>query len=275
MAKTVYYHHPCTDGLVAAWAFRECFGKDIRFIPLAHATPLLDGDVVDRDVHFLDIVPSSEVYKDIVGKARKVEVVDHHATAHPTLLEVEGATVFYDENRSGAGLSWDVYGGPNRPWIVNYAESLDLYRHNLPNSRAVAAALSQCHTMDDIDAFYEKGLEQAIRDGEILLELHRQEVEATLAQVTLYNLPGIDVPVPGVGCPRNVTSDVLNRASVGFLFAFSWRPTEDGRWAYSFRNTKDGVDLSVLIPKVFGGGGGHPHASGFVSDRLIHTKYEF
>ena len=275
MSKTVYYHHPCTDGLVAAWSLREAFGNNINFVPLAHATPLLDEDVVGKDVYFLDIVPTADRYRDVITRARKVEVADHHSTAHPTLLEVDGATVFYDDNRSGSGLTWDIYCGTERPWLVNYAEALDLYRHNLPESRAVAAALSQCYTLEDLDSFYSRGLELAKKEGAHLLEIHRQEVEATLARVALYTFPGIDVPVPGVSCSRNLTSDVLNQAGIGFLFAFSWRPTEDGRWAYSFRNTKDGVDLSVLIPKVFGGGGGHPHASGFVSDRLIHTKYEF
>lgn len=270
MAKTVYFHHPCKDGLVAAWAFQQCFGDNARYIPLAHATPLLDADVSGRDVYFLDIVPPENVYKSVIVTARSVQVVDHHATAHPVLLEVDGATVFYDENRSGAGLAWDVYCGPDRPWVVNYTESLDLYRHNLPESREVAAALSQCRTMGDVNHISKLGLEKAKEMGRILLENHRLEVEATLARVTLYRLPGIETPVPGVGCPRNVTSDVLNRASVGHLFAFSWRPTEDGRWAYSFRNGPEGEDLSALIPKVFGTGGGHPHASGLVSDKLIH-----
>ncbi len=271
MAKTVYFHHPCTDGLVAAWAFRQCFGEDVRYIPLAHSTPLLDVDVAGRDVCFLDIVPPANVYQGVITSARSVQVVDHHATAHPTLLEVDGATVFYDENRSGAGLAWDTYCGPDRPWIVDYAESLDLYRHNLPESRAVAASLSQCRTMGDVDHLFRRGLDMAKEMGRVLLEAHRREVGATIAQVRMYTLPGIDVPVPGVACPRNVTSDVLNHVSVGHPFAFSWRPTEDGRWAYSFRNGPEGEDLSELIPKVFGTGGGHPHASGLVSDKLIHV----
>lgn len=83
MSKTVYYHHPCTDGLVAAWSLREAFGNNINFVPLAHATPLLDEDVVGKDVYFLDIVPTADRYRDVITRARKVEVADHHSTAHP------------------------------------------------------------------------------------------------------------------------------------------------------------------------------------------------
>ncbi len=53
----------------------------------------------------------------------------------------------------------------------------------------------------------------------------------------------------------------------GHPFAVGWSQRADGLFTYSLRSAEGGLDVSVIAKRH--GGGGHPHAAGFTSAKLL------
>lgn len=277
----VFYHSPCLDGLVAAWAVRQKY-PDATLVPLSHGQRILNW-IEGKDVMFVDICPCREDLERCIYAAETVTILDHHATAKANIDAwlADGMSsnfeFVYEPNKSGAGIAWDSFqGSETPPWIVRYVQDQDLWQKKLEHTEEVNAYLSfelnKSQSVETVDYILESGLEETILRGANILKDRKALIDSYVASAKLYTLPGLLEPVPGVECPRTVVSDVLNRLSVGHVLAFGWRENLGEGFAYSFRNSQDGIDLSSWVPKTFGTGGGHPHASGLVSSTLIHEE---
>lgn len=278
--KIVFYHSPCLDGLVAAWAVSQAF-PDARLVPLTHGERIAQW-VEGHEVLFVDIIPCREDLERCIYAAESVTILDHHTTAYRDIESwlVDGMSsifeIVYDPNKSGAGLAWDCFHKEERPWLVNYVQDQDLGKHVLPNCKDVISyisdVLNRAPNVETVSETLNLGFERVVAAGKTIRENREALIEDYIRSAKLYKLPGLSEPVPGVECPRTVVSDVLNALAVGHVLAFAWREGPKGGIAYSFRNTHDGIDLSEWVPKVFGTGGGHPHASGLTTTNLIHEE---
>lgn len=298
MAKPLcIYHGNCADGFTAAWAVWKRFGDTFDYHPGVYqdAPP----DVAGRDVVIVDFSYKRAVLLEMANSARSVFVLDHHKTAAEDLAGFLGPvgynpdalaqqfdeqrmppiSVLFDMNRSGAGIAWDFFHpGKPRPRLIDYVEDRDLWRFNLPGSRAFSANLFSLaydfHIWDRVARASDddRKLQAFIDEGEAIERKHHKDVaELVKALKRDMTIGGYRVPVANL--PYTLTSDA------GHLMCEEWNgdwhddgvsaamppfaacywDTPKGR-VYSLRSVGN-FDVAAIAAKY--GGGGHKNASGF------------
>lgn len=275
-APVVIYHDKCPDGIAAAWAAWTVFGDLATYIPASYddAPPVVVDAVTGdpRDVIVADFSYPREKILRLHDEARSLLVLDHHASAETALAGLDFCV--FDMNRSGAGLAWDVIAAPTRgprPWIIDYTEDRDLWRHALPDSREVNAWLrAQPRTLHGYAVAAATPLEYAAAKGREILAEQRVYIEAVKARASLAVIAGHVVPV--VNCGRHCASEIVGELAEGYPFAASWEE-RDGVVHYELRSRAPCAIPVNDIAREFGGGG-HKMAAGFAVPRIVHTSAE-
>lgn len=270
----VIYHGGCRDGFCAAWAISLLH-------PLAEFVPGYYGqappDVAGREVVIADFSYPRDAMESIAASARSLTVLDHHKTAEAALSDLRGAEVVFDMNRSGAGIVWDHFNKnvSTRPWLVDYVEDRDLWRHALPESEVINSwigtipftfeAWSAAHA-DMVQDWMEVGdqLATARVKGAAVLAKVRQYVAEVRKNAHRIAFEGYDVPI--VNAPQVDVSELGHTLAQGETFAMAWWQRADGVFQYSLRSIGD-FDVSELAKRH--GGGGHKNAAGFQSAVLL------
>lgn len=280
MNPLVIYHGGCWDGFCAAWIARRALGE-CEFVPAQYDQD--PPDVTGREVYILDFSYKRPVMLEIMAKAKKVVVLDHHKTAVAELAgivqELDDSTtvlpsIRFDMNKSGGRLAWEYFREARKSmseswitasWLVDYTEDRDLWRWKLPYSRAINANL-RSHPLDfqvwddlstlsvvdgpDADAFQEGGAAILRREKQIVDEhvKHATEIEMDGHKILAVNATVLFSEIAG--------ELAKNRP---FGAAYFIRAGDTRVW--SLRSTDDGVDVSEIAKRH--GGGGHEHAAGF------------
>lgn len=273
------------DGWVAAWAAWVVLGDAAEFVPSMYDDPAPSPErVAGRDVWVLDFSFPRPVLLDLARAASSLRVLDHHKTARDALQGLPGCV--FDMNRSGAALAWDEFHPLTpAPWVVRYVEDRDLWRHALPDTHEVNAALASIPrgSFRDWEAqVLRTPLERHITDGAAILRARTQEIAQVASQARPGVIAGRHIPV--VNCPRHLVSDVTGRLAEGSDegFAAGWQLGADGRVMVSLRARPRGGDGKPAVGAEGGkggaaivdvadiakgfGGGGHPGAAGFTLD---------
>jgi hypothetical protein len=266
------YHYPCYDGFACAWIVYRLLGDTakVTYHPANHGEPA--PDVTGEDVIIADFSYDRDTLLRMRDQAHSLQMYDHHKTAADALEGLSFAT--FDMDRSGAGLLWDeLTGGRPRPWIIDYVEDRDLWRHQLGGTHEVhafiAATPQTFEGWDRVDFDYTpKSAEHA---GKGALAMRRRSVEAIKFVAHWALLDGRDEVVPCVNTSHMFASETVGElaAEYGAPFAIGWWVREDGKVQYSLRSREGGVDVS-RIAKAYGGGG-HPGAAGFLANGVVHV----
>ncbi len=272
----VIYHDKCPDGIAAAWAAWTVFGDLATYVPASYgdAPPVVVDAVTGdpRDVIVADFSYPREKILRLHDEARSLLVLDHHATAETALAGLDFCV--FDMNRSGAGLAWDVIAAPTRgprPWLIDYTEDRDLWRHALPDSREANAWLrAQPRTLHGYAVAAATPLEYAVAKGREILAEQRVYIESVKARAGLAVIAGHVVPV--VNCGRHCASEIVGELAEGYPFAASWEE-RDGVVHYELRSRAPCAIPVNDIAREFGGGG-HKMAAGFAVPRIVHTSAE-
>ena len=291
MARTIcIYHANCADGFTAAWVVREALGAEVEFVPAGYGSE--PPDVVGADVVIVDFSYKRPVIDKMAESARSILILDHHKTAEAELagllrplrpgwdnhlLDISGQLVHdvdprapratFDMKRSGAQLAWDFFNAGPREALIEYVADRDLWKWELPDSRAVSAWIRSQEmdfdTWSDMAArLQDEGYDRAavVGEGEAILRAEQKLVGEVLDVTTrMMTIGGYCVPV--ANAPYALASDTAGRLAEGNPFAATYIDTPDGR-AFSLRSrAPDGLDVSE-IAKLYGGGG-HRNAAGF------------
>lgn len=254
------YHANCQDGFGAAYAVWKRFGAQVKFHPgrFDHPPPVVTGETV----YIVDFSYPAEVLRALAAEAAQITILDHHQTAEKNLRPLLDAGVVqgeFDQQRSGAGMAWDwCFPGQPRPALLNYIEDRDLWRHALPDSRAVSLALR----VYPLDFEIWDGLMEAVEtlrtEGKIILRYNDQRLAELKPQARRAMIGGHNVPV--INAPAYLASDLAHQLAQGEAFAAVYFDAPDGRHI-SLRSTPGGLDVSLVAESY--GGGGHRHAAGF------------
>jgi oligoribonuclease NrnB/cAMP/cGMP phosphodiesterase (DHH superfamily) len=278
----VIYHHPCTDGFAAAWAFKKStfpeLYRRVKYVPTSYGVglkdvPMLDGFV--NDVFILDFSFSRQDTALIASQVDNVLVLDHHKTAQVDLEnwtdKPDNVQVIFDMNRSGAGLAWDYFNlvRASRPQIINYVEDRDLWKHVLHASVAMNAPIKlipfgNFDEFDKLAVQIETDPSGVIAMGQLLVKQKDTYVEqlVKLARACKFETAS-RVWISGlcVNCTFQFASDVGNElAKISGTFGATYYTDATGATNWSLRSIGD-FDVSE-IAKAFGGGG-HKNAAGF------------
>ena len=257
----VIYHDGCRDGFCAAWCVWRRY-PNAEFVAGVFGAP--PPDVTGRDVIIVDFSYPRDVLERMADEASSLLVLDHHKTAQAALAGLPYA--IFDMERSGAGMAWDhFFPGQARPWIVDYVEDRDLWRHKLPNGPAVNAYISTLpYVFETWYSVSRQSLESIVPLGYVVEDKIRQYVIETAKSARRVFFEGHDVPC--VNAPITDISELVGFLSNGEYFAIGWHQGKDAIFRYSLRSRGD-FDVSELAKKY--GGGGHKNAAGFSSDRLL------
>ena len=294
MKPLVIYHHPCADGLGAAWAARTVLGDDAEYLGMNYNAKAPLEQVVDRDVYILDFSFEPGIMQEIIERASRAVWLDHHKTAfemwcgrynkgdyYETGTLSDTTFIRLDDNQSGAVLAWEFF-HPDKPVpvLLQYVQDYDLWHKVLPQNAAFTMALRSYpldfvawdHLAATVDT--DVGFCNFVQEGQGILRYYNQQLTQLLRggkrRVTL-RLPEFIAPhgtrpvneVSGLAVNANAmfTSEAGHRlAQESGTFGLVWHQSASGRIYVNLRSNGE-YDVSE-IAKAFGGGG-HRNAAGF------------
>lgn len=283
----VIYHAGCWDGFCAAWVARKALGE-IEAVPAHYGTE--PPDVTGRTVYVLDFCYPRPVMRRLLGQARWLVVLDHHKTSKDALEGIvdefiqrpdliasppggaELPLVWFDMTKSGGRLAWEYFNGqngpspadvqiPKSPWLVDYTEDRDLWRHALPESENINAALRSYPLDFDLwDEFADSVGQREMfkREGAAIRRRERQIVTDHIRHARDVEMDGHAVKVVNATV---LFSEIAGELSKGRPFGACYFDRFDGKRQWSLRSDPNGVDVSAIAQAH--GGGGHPHAAGY------------
>ena len=155
------------------------------------------------------------------------------------------------------------------PWLVDYTEDRDLWRHALPETEAVNAALRSYPLDFDLwDQFEQKNPVSTLAfEGRAIRRRERQIVEEHVARARMTRIDEYLVPVVNATTLFSEIAGELATQPCAALrgqrpaFGAVYFDRQDGKRQWSLRSAPDGIDVSEIAKKR--GGGGHRHAAGF------------
>lgn len=268
----VIYHASCMDGFTAAYAAWKLLNDAAEYIPAQYGDA--PPDVTGKDVFILDFSYKQTVMREMASKAHSVTILDHHKTAQAEiqpLLDEGIVHGVFDMHSSGAMLAWNWFHVfEEAPDLIKHAQDYDLWRFELPDTRAIVAALysyeKDFRLWDEFVNEWDKpeeGLISArlklLSDGEAILRQQERHVEAICRNAGTRLIGGYTVPC--VNAPGFLASAVGNKLCQGVSFAASYFIDADGTGIFSLRSDENGIDVSEIAREYCGGG--HQHAAGF------------
>jgi len=270
------YHGGCPDGIGGAWCFwrQDREGKTLQLHPgkFREDTPNVEG----KHVLFVDFSYPKDVTERMLQTAASVRVLDHHKSTRPLEdIRHENFSLVLDMDRSGAQIAWDeYYGNGDRPWFIDDIGDRDLWRWDIPDSKATTRAmfgLGFYRDFEKFDKLYYMHRANLLDAGTYLLE----DDERTYAMITSHAVDCLCTSpmdrktswkVRVVECDHTKASDVGNRlvedGKCDFAAMFRYEILRDEWWVSLRANTESNVDLTEVV-KHFGNGGGHAKAAGF------------
>ena len=268
----VIYHDQCPDGFGAAWAAFQALGyttgngSPVHYIPSKHGQrpPDMDPEGV---VYILDFSYNLETMTTLWHHhGGRVTLLDHHKSA---MEELQGQLpgCYFDMNRSGAAIAWGYFKPFERmPELLAYVQDRDLWRWELPDSRAVNAAIEAAPVVFEVWSKLE--IEELRTQGQPVVDRNNRRIKELLesaceVQVGDYTVPAVEADA--------LASEIAERLlelhpQAPFVAVFQHSVDQDGNEVtrYSLRSggRSDVADIAREQ-----GGGGHMAAAGFSSPR--------
>jgi hypothetical protein len=260
--SVIIYHDNCVDGFAAAWVAQRYFEGQAALCPSSYGEEPPYDFCEGKDVLVVDFSYPRQQVAQLEQVANDLTVIDHHKTAAAELAGLECAV--FDMNRSGAGLTWDtLFKGFARPDFVNYIEDRDLWRFQLPDSKAVNAYIGTIPRVmdhyDDLEWTSVKTMVTLGHGAQAYLDYYAEQTMKLGCWLDLFK-PG--QPVWCVNCAPMGVSEVCDAAlglCVADTIACGWYIRES-KMHCSLRSSGD-IDVSEIAKRF--GGGGHKHAAGF------------
>jgi len=292
----VLYHGFCADGFAAALAAYMLLGFDkCEYIGLCHGRSKLPENIDGKVVAILDFSFEPYVMDEIATRTKGYIVLDHHASAADSMVNVPEVNKHFVMNQSGATIAWNFFhDDKTTPLFFRYIEDRDLWRWGYENSKQFSAgrelelALPPIGVMESnwyleqwkvtveagedgvkkmiqlgagVVTYQDKIVANACKFGRVRrLKLAPHQQALVVNATTLLSEIGNALSIKGKSI--GVSYAIVAAYSVGHQYAC-------GRWSLSLRSlfgdpdSPQAADVS-LIAKCYGGGG-HRASAGFKS----------
>lgn len=268
----VFYHgNGCRDGFAAAHVLYTHLPPNVRYLeatPDNWAAVQLTIEAHDQPrVLFIDTCPPVDALASLGVVARHVLVADHHE--RPGAVEaastLPNVTVILDKTRSGAGLACQLL-GIEPTTLCRYVEDRDLWRWELPNSRAVNAYIRQFpldfSVWDELAMDLDEQCNHVVATGRAILLEQAKYIEGAAARASRMLLG--ERSVWGVWAEKHFSEIgeklLESHPHMPFVVVVEKR-RRDIR--YHLRSRE--FDVSKVAREY--GGGGHVRAAGFRVER--------
>lgn len=256
----VLYHSPCQDGFGAAWAAWKKFGDKAQYLPVSYGKPLPFLPDAE-EVYILDFSYPKSVLEELAKRCR-VKVLDHHKTAQDDLKGLSFAE--FDMQRSGAGMSWDFF-HPHlpRPWLIDYVEDRDLWKHQLPHTQEISLALS-AHEFK-FEEWNSLEFTQALDQGKVLMKYLNSLLQETVRHTQIVSfLEFSNVAVVNASVLTSDLGEALHQKFPDAPFVAIYFDTKEGKRKWSLRSKDHKQDVAAIASRF--GGGGHRNSAGFIEN---------
>lgn len=256
------YHANCCDGFGAATVVRKALGPgNVDFFPgwYGEAPPDVDG----RVVVMVDFSYKRDVLVDMASRAKRIIILDHHASAQDDLVDLPAnVEAYFNMSKSGAVIAWEYFMDGPPPKLLCHIQDRDLWKFELEGTRAILSYIfSFPYEFPVWDQLMETDTALMLSEGAAIERKHtkdvREFIEAAGYTTTIAGWEGI--PIANV--PYMWGSDAYHIMGEGHPFAACYYDTGTHR-KFSLRSDADGIDVREIA--VLFGGGGHVHAAGFV-----------
>ncbi len=265
------YHGNCTDGTTAAAVLLKKH-PDCQLFPLEHGykpeqmEQVLQSTDRETTVYIVDFSLKKDDLIKLIKKAKQVINIDHHISAKEYLEEIDkqynNFTFVFNNNRSGASLSWEYLFSTEPPWVVKYVEDQDIWTWKYgENTRYMNLyLLPYTNKPEEVVKLFEKPPEELIEKGKIvasfadyLINRYVERARETPVKIGKYTVKGFNT--------NYFQSEIGNILSTKFgeaILLFSVQGTDV---KLSFRSCEgqkpNALDLASIL-----GGGGHKNAAG-------------
>jgi len=260
------YHKNCLDGSGSA-AVVQRKEPDCEFLPMQYN--MRPPTVLDRKVYIVDFGLKLDDMRAVRAQASEVVWIDHHASQLPVHAALGWGTL--DTSECGTSLTWKVrFPDQPPPPVVPYIKDKDLWRWELPDSRAIAAGLAATFKGDRFEGLLEVDLAAMAELGRPALAALAQRVAALVKTGTAidapYGLAGMRALVVNCNQDQNDVGDHIYlpvaAGGLGYdLATLYYRKGPTGGWIHSLRSQR--VDCAAIAAAR--GGGGHFNSSCYVA----------
>ena len=292
----VFFHHPCSDGMMAAAIATE-FKPSVECFPLSH--PVLDEKFdykkcEGKNILFIDIAPSSvEMFQHLKAVTKNILILDHHLSFYENVASNLDADlkhhIVYNVVKSGATLAWNYFYNEfvrNTPTIVLYIEDRDLLLDNLPGAKEVTTAIynrplnimtyQHFIRMGLLD---EEGLYALKEEGLNILRQQSSIVQDAVSKSEMFSEEGHQIVYANLGVEYKL---LINEVAEGCCQKFpictivAIITHENNITNFSLRcNASSDVNLAHFASnlkerKIVMGGGGHAKAAGVQRGGIVH-----
>ena len=259
----VVYHAGCLDGFGAAWAAHQTLGgNNVKYLPAAYGqkTPAFRPG---SRIFIMDFSYPRETMLELI-RDHQVTVLDHHESAQENIGDLPGC--HFEFQHSGAILAWQHFQpGQPPPEILRYVEDRDLWKFELPNSREVDAALRSFPTdfetwniLNDTPTI----VQELATLGKAILRNNQRMAEMICASTIMVEIRGHQTPTVNTPVLVSEACEMLLERHPEAMFSAAYHD-QDQRRKWSLRS-RPGQNFDVSKVAQALGGGGHPHAAGFI-----------
>ncbi|WP_028950071.1 DHH family phosphoesterase [Sulfurihydrogenibium subterraneum] len=178
--KTVcIYHKNCTDGTTAA-AILLLKYPDCKAFPLDHNyrdeefQPILEEVDENTTVYIVDFSIKQPYFEKLISKAKEVINIDHHISAKDMLEEFtkkyNNFKLVFDNDKSGASLTWYYLFGNEPPPIVKYVEDKDIWKWTFGDTTKYVNDYLFLYTNkpEELKQFFDKDVNEITEKGKII-----------------------------------------------------------------------------------------------------------
>ena len=269
MRPLVLFHGGCNDGFCAAWIYRRHVTPQAEFKAVQYNFD--PPSVTERQVVILDFSYPRATLLHMREQASSLLVIDHHQTAERDLQGLDFCVFAHD--KSAARITWEHFFDPQQqssledvPWLVAYTEDKDLWKWELPASRAINAALSSYTRRFEIwDEIARRGPDELTVEGKAILRFQHKLIRPRVKNHGWTTIANVRVPVTNA---TFLTSEIGNALAEGHPFAAVFFITPENRAVYNLRSRgEEGMDVGEIARQY--GGGGHRNAAAFTLDSLL------
>lgn len=263
----VIYHKNCADGMGAAWAAWKLLGDRAEYFAAAHGDK--PPDVTGKVVAILDFSYKRNVVKKLIKKAKSLIIIDHHKSAMLDLRNIPNT--HFDMTHSGARLAWNFFHPRKKsPRIIDYIEDRDLWKWELPHSRAFSVALDmvplEFKSFEKLEN--DEMFDSAIQHGEHILIYRNAIVKKMCSYASRRKLGGKNILV--VNSSHWISEIGANLAPSCDFVMIWYRDHKKQITKVSLRSFHESVDVSIIARQF--GGGGHKKAAGFILPGSVNIE---
>lgn len=260
------YHKNCLDGSTAAAVVARKH-PDADFLPVQYGThaPTVEG----RLVYLVDFGFPLAQMRALRAQAREVVWIDHHTSQEETRRALGWGVL--DTADCAASLAWKtLFPREPEPAVIAFVRDKDLWKWELPASRAIAAGMGLAFTDSRFAGILETDLDAMRRQGEPLLAKMAARVGKAAAKGVAvsepFGLTGRRALVVDCHHDLNDLGDHIcqppERGGLGFDLAILCYRKLPGKWVHSLRSNGR-VDCAAVSG--LRGGGGHLQSACYLS----------